>query len=237
MNRFHVNLKGEAGKCSARAGQCPFGGEQAHYRSMENAQQAFELSMAAESLPEPLTREDPFERLSDHFIRQNGHAMSSMGSLAGEERLTRLSLQMIEEADDEHEANLDRLAPHDREVILASYSSFHDDMLDTLNTNSLDPSTPDVTDDSVLAALRTLRDEVSQTAWVLHRARGMHGTSFEWEMPSYETEIRYTDKGEWAFGHGNSAPPLFKVSNGALEEAYRKRHQSDRRQVVIRNVG
>jgi hypothetical protein len=51
MSKFHINASGEAGKCSATQGKCPFGGESQHYDSAEVARVAFELSMAGKSLP------------------------------------------------------------------------------------------------------------------------------------------------------------------------------------------
>ena len=45
MARFHVNRKGEAGKCRAFTGNCPFGGDADHYRSPEEARAAFEKKM------------------------------------------------------------------------------------------------------------------------------------------------------------------------------------------------
>ena len=50
MARYHINSKGEAGKCSATQGKCPFGGDANHYDSPEKAQQAFELSMASSTV-------------------------------------------------------------------------------------------------------------------------------------------------------------------------------------------
>lgn len=41
MSKFHINTKGEPGRCSA-AVQCPFGGESDHYSSPERAREAFE---------------------------------------------------------------------------------------------------------------------------------------------------------------------------------------------------
>lgn len=49
MTKYHVNSQGEPGACSAEI-QCPFGGDQQHYSSPANARQAFELSMAGETI-------------------------------------------------------------------------------------------------------------------------------------------------------------------------------------------
>lgn len=42
---FHVNpLTGNAGRCSAKAGQCPFGGDEDHYSTVDAARAAYERS-------------------------------------------------------------------------------------------------------------------------------------------------------------------------------------------------
>lgn len=45
-DKFHINSKGEPGKCSAQHGGCPFGSESDHYATKEGASAAFERSMA-----------------------------------------------------------------------------------------------------------------------------------------------------------------------------------------------
>ena len=68
MSKFHVNGKGEAGKCSAEKGGCPFGGENEHYTSKENARKAYEAKMgstveSARKTPHYTTVERAFENL------------------------------------------------------------------------------------------------------------------------------------------------------------------------------
>ncbi len=47
MSKFHINPKsGEPGACKANNGGCPFGGDEAHYESTDDARKAFEFSMA-----------------------------------------------------------------------------------------------------------------------------------------------------------------------------------------------
>ncbi len=43
--KFHVNSNGEAGRCSATKGKCPFGGEDQHFSSADEARAAFEATM------------------------------------------------------------------------------------------------------------------------------------------------------------------------------------------------
>lgn len=52
MIKFHVNDKGEAGKCRARGEGCPFGGDSKHYGTLELAREAFEKANAGKQLPE-----------------------------------------------------------------------------------------------------------------------------------------------------------------------------------------
>jgi hypothetical protein len=39
---YHINSKGEAGKCTAKKGGCPFGDAEQHYTSSEAAREAYE---------------------------------------------------------------------------------------------------------------------------------------------------------------------------------------------------
>jgi hypothetical protein len=50
-DKFHVNSKGEPGKCSAQHGGCPFGGESDHHSSPEDARKAFEQANAEATFP------------------------------------------------------------------------------------------------------------------------------------------------------------------------------------------
>lgn len=49
-NRYHINKKGEAGKCEAEKGKCPFGGDENHFTSLAAARTAFEASQTTTSL-------------------------------------------------------------------------------------------------------------------------------------------------------------------------------------------
>lgn len=47
--QYHINLEtGEPGPCSARKGNCPFGGDELHFTSEDGARAAFEVIAAAE---------------------------------------------------------------------------------------------------------------------------------------------------------------------------------------------
>lgn len=51
MAKFHINPKtGTPGECSAVKGNCPFGGAEVHYETVQDARTAFELSMAGKEL-------------------------------------------------------------------------------------------------------------------------------------------------------------------------------------------
>lgn len=50
MTKFHINTKGEPGRCSAEV-QCPFGGDSDHYTSPERAREAFENLQKSNEIP------------------------------------------------------------------------------------------------------------------------------------------------------------------------------------------
>jgi len=45
---YHINpATGDPGKCSAKKGNCPFGGDDEHYTSSESAREAYEVKSEA----------------------------------------------------------------------------------------------------------------------------------------------------------------------------------------------
>jgi len=56
MAKFHVNDMGEAGRCRAKAGNCPFAGDEDHYSSPEEARVAYENSMSQKTYQTALKR-------------------------------------------------------------------------------------------------------------------------------------------------------------------------------------
>lgn len=67
MSRYHINKKGEPGICSAEV-KCPLGGgEEQHYSTPEKARQAFELSMAGETIQKPVTKKSFAEQSRDEY--------------------------------------------------------------------------------------------------------------------------------------------------------------------------
>jgi hypothetical protein len=58
MIKYHVNDKGVPGPCSAKV-KCQFGGDAQHYFSPEAAREAFELSMAKETVPSAQKKPNP----------------------------------------------------------------------------------------------------------------------------------------------------------------------------------
>lgn len=49
--KFHINSKGEPGRCHAQHGGCPFGSEEEHYATKGGASAAYERSMSGGALP------------------------------------------------------------------------------------------------------------------------------------------------------------------------------------------
>lgn len=48
MSKYHVNENGEAGKCRAQSGNCPFGGASEHFDTVQDAQAAAEKKLEKE---------------------------------------------------------------------------------------------------------------------------------------------------------------------------------------------
>lgn len=61
---FHLNSKGEPGRCKAQPGNCPFGDETAHYGTKEQARLAYEATMESNNQPEK-----PFDNLEDSVVK------------------------------------------------------------------------------------------------------------------------------------------------------------------------
>lgn len=50
-DKFHINGSGDPGKCSAKQGGCPFGGESDHYSTQEEAREQYEKANADKVIP------------------------------------------------------------------------------------------------------------------------------------------------------------------------------------------
>lgn len=70
MTRYHINASGEPGACSAKPGNCPFGGEANHYENAALARKAFELSMGAQA---PRTLSISSEAAASAQMRRDSH--------------------------------------------------------------------------------------------------------------------------------------------------------------------
>lgn len=51
MSKFHVNANGNPGTCSANTGNCPFGGDEVHFSSKDDARTYYELSQKIAAIP------------------------------------------------------------------------------------------------------------------------------------------------------------------------------------------
>jgi len=79
MAKFHVNDMGEAGRCRAKADNCPFARDEDHYSSPEEARVAYENSMSQETyqtavkraeqaLPERILENLTLEEKARHYM-------------------------------------------------------------------------------------------------------------------------------------------------------------------------
>ena len=68
MAKFHINAEtGNVGSCKAEKGKCPFGGDENHFPSKEEARSAFEASVkVSESSPKKM-RSDGFIQVVDKW--------------------------------------------------------------------------------------------------------------------------------------------------------------------------
>lgn len=72
--RFHINKKGEAGKCDAEVQGCPFGGDNDHYDTKEEAQKAYEKKNIAQSL----AKKQKFKKTGLRFLAIGGLFVASV---------------------------------------------------------------------------------------------------------------------------------------------------------------
>lgn len=70
-DKFHINRKGEAGRCSAQSGGCPFGGESEHYSSPEVAQRAYENLQKSQVAPAISKTTIDSQSLTHHSATKN----------------------------------------------------------------------------------------------------------------------------------------------------------------------
>lgn len=82
MARYHVNNKGNVGKCSAKPGNCAFKNddstEQIHYSTKQEAQTAAEMILGAEIKIVPLKKADPVSKPALANKGSNVSAVSNM---------------------------------------------------------------------------------------------------------------------------------------------------------------
>lgn len=65
MKTFHIDGEGDAGECRAKQGKCPFGSDINHYASLEDARNAYELSMASERTQNILSKHNERQKVLD----------------------------------------------------------------------------------------------------------------------------------------------------------------------------
>jgi hypothetical protein len=81
LSKYHINAKGEPGKCRAWLGKCPFGGDSDHHETPEQARDAFEKSMSSANTPDALKKVEQtkpaFEYNEEYVDRdENGDVVS-----------------------------------------------------------------------------------------------------------------------------------------------------------------
>jgi len=72
MSKFHINDKGNVSKCNATKGQCPFGSDDQHYSTSNEAYVAFEKGMhdnILSSQKKEITEEGKYQLINDIFLK------------------------------------------------------------------------------------------------------------------------------------------------------------------------
>jgi len=78
---YHVNEEGNPGKCSAKSGNCPFGGEDSHFTSPEAARHSYEEKQSKKEdavkswKRKPVNKPNPEPDYSGHGAPRSGHGM------------------------------------------------------------------------------------------------------------------------------------------------------------------
>lgn len=115
MAKFHINpATGNPGRCLARSGNCPFGGEDAHYSTKEEARLAYEQQMERNS-PQTESKNSPTKLLEDRARRLINYdplleAEKITGNDYREDRDTQiLSMLLLQEASKDKRALLGEL--------------------------------------------------------------------------------------------------------------------------------
>lgn len=83
MTKFHINKKGVPSPCKAEIGNCPYGGEESHYNSEQEAQTKAdeiareEFGLLGEVKPESGDMDKIKENLGKLTIKLNDHVKQS----------------------------------------------------------------------------------------------------------------------------------------------------------------
>lgn len=89
MEKFHINDKGEAGKCGATKGGCPFGDDLQHFTSLEAARAANEKKLAEANGWTPKTKPAPMseaDKLMERLEALENHPARSHYGLPEDEQ-------------------------------------------------------------------------------------------------------------------------------------------------------
>ena len=104
MSKYHINGQtGKPGKCSAKPGNCPLGGEGEHFESEAEARLNYEVVMAGQTVPRP-AREASFPTPTARrpALQKEGVGVEledARGEVLAQERLLRTAEEQLAEAD------------------------------------------------------------------------------------------------------------------------------------------
>ena len=93
MSKFHINAKGVPAPCRAKEGNCPFGGMECHYNSIEEAQVAADRINEDEHgyLPPVQSLKDEYEKKFNHYTNKIKSSKSLIEEESWRTKLAELS--------------------------------------------------------------------------------------------------------------------------------------------------
>jgi len=85
---YHVNEEGNPGRCSAKSGNCPFGGEDSHFTSAEAARHSYEENQSKKEQAVQSWKRKPVSKpqvnpepvYTGHGSPRGGHGMPDLGT-------------------------------------------------------------------------------------------------------------------------------------------------------------
>lgn len=247
MAKYHINAKGEPGLCGARK-NCPFGDlESDHYSSPESARAAYEQFANEYFIDKNKTTQVDvnqgelftLEDMNNHDLRLNSNGIEALGTF-GMEDFQNISLEVVREADDDHEVVLSKLPAHYREAVLAEHEALGEALEEGYGFYNIGPE--DVSPAAIKVLLQDARTNETQMAKVLllSFAEGIEIEDWGLSSHSFELDGKKDSDGKYIFSYEpfSSSIPFFTSKDQQLERRYAETYgdESNYYKVSVRTV-